>query len=139
MMKGKILGIDYGLVRTGIAITDDMQIIASPLETVATKELQTYLKKMVTDKKIVAIVIGEAKRLNGESSPITESQLKFAASVTRLFPHIPVHRVNEMFTSKMASQSLLASGMKKSDRQKKENIDMVSAAIILQSFLDSIR
>jgi|694.fasta_scaffold49978_3 putative Holliday junction resolvase len=139
MMKGKILGIDFGLVRTGIAITDEMQIIASPLEAVPTKDLQTYLKKMIPEKKIVAIVIGEAKRLNGESSPITESQLKFAAQVERLFPHIPIHRVNEMFTSKMATQSLVVSGMKKSERQKKENIDMVSAAIILQSFLDSPR
>ena len=138
-MKGKILGIDFGLVRTGIAITDEMQIIASPLEAVPTKDLQTYLKKMIPEKKIVAIVIGEAKRLNGESSPITESQLKFAAQVERLFPHIPIHRVNEMFTSKMATQSLVVSGMKKSERQKKENIDMVSAAIILQSFLDSPR
>lgn len=139
MTKGKILGIDYGKVRTGIAMTDDMQIIASPLQTVATAQLSDFLKKIVPEKKVVAIVIGEARYLNGRDSEITAEQAKFAGQVSRMFPEIPVHRVNEMFTSKMASQSLITSGMKKTDRQKKENIDMVSAAIILQSYLDSVR
>jgi putative Holliday junction resolvase len=137
MTKGKILGIDYGQVRTGIAMTDDMQIIASPLQTVATAQLRDFLKKIVPEKKVVAIVIGEARYLDGRDSAITEEQAKFARMVSQMFPDVPVHRVNEMFTSKMATQSLIASGMKKSDRQKKENVDMVSAAIILQSFLDA--
>lgn len=132
----KALGIDYGLKRTGIAITDDLKIISSPLTTVATNELFDYLGKLFSKEKIEVVVIGEAKYLDGKSSEITLLQEKFVKAFNQKFPEMRVERINEMFTSKMAAQSLIIRGMKKSDRQKKENIDMVSAAIILQSYLD---
>lgn len=133
---GKCLGIDYGTVRTGIAISDDLGIIAAPMETVATKQLQERLKHLVERYKVSTIVIGEARYLNGDASSITELQQKFATHVQKTFPQLEVVRENEMFTSQLASQALFASGRKKSDRAKKENVDMVSAAILLQAWLD---
>jgi len=135
-IMAKALGIDYGLKRTGIAITDDLKIIASPLTTVATNELFDYLNKLFSKEKIEVVVMGEAKHLDGNSSEITLLQEKFIKAFNKQFPGMIVERINEMFTSKMAAQTLVVSGMKKSERQKKENIDMVSAAIILQSYLD---
>jgi len=135
----KALGIDYGLKRTGIAITDDLKIISSPLTTVATNELFDYLGKLFSKEKIEVVVIGEAKYLDGNSSEITLLQEKFVKTFNQKFPEMRVERINEMFTSKMAAHTLAVSGMKKLDRQKKENLDMVSAAIILQSYLDMKR
>lgn len=135
-IMAKALGIDYGLKRTGIAITDDLKIIASPLTTVATDALFEYLDKLFAKEKIDVVVIGEAKHLDGNASEITLLQEKFTKSFHQKFPDKKTERINEMFTSKMAGQSLAISGMKKSERQKKENLDMVSAAIILQSYLD---
>jgi putative Holliday junction resolvase len=132
----KALGIDYGLKRTGIAITDDLKMIASPLTTMPTNVLFEYLEKLLSKEKIDVVVIGEAKYLDGNASDITRLQEEFVKKFKNKFPDMMVERINEMFTSKMAAQSLVVSGMKKSDRQKKENIDMVSAAIILQSYLD---
>lgn len=132
----KILGIDYGTVRVGLALTDSARIIAAPLTTVERKVLWDYLEKLITQEKISDVVVGEAKRLNGESSEITQLQLEFVASLAKRFPELTIHRENEMFTSKMAAQAMLTSGMKKSDRQNKGNVDMISAAILLQSFLD---
>lgn len=133
---GKCLGIDYGTVRTGIAISDDLGMIAAPMETVATQQLHDRLKQLVERHKISTIVIGEARYLNGDASSTTELQQKFATQVQKAFPNIAVVRENEMFTSQLAAQALLASGRKKSDREKKENVDMVSAAILLQAWLD---
>ena len=131
----KILGIDYGEKRTGLAITDDLQIIASPLETVLTSMLFDRLKAIIAKEKIEVVVVGEARHLNGNDSEITAIQRAFVEKLKKVFPNIKVERVNEMFTSKLASQALVQSGMKKSDRQKKENLDMVSAAILLQDYL----
>jgi putative Holliday junction resolvase len=138
MNMAKALGIDYGLKRTGIAITDDLKMIASPLTTIPTNVLFEYLEKLFLKEKIDVVVIGEAKYLNGNASDITRLQEEFVKKFKNKFPEMKVERINEMFTSKMAAQSLVMSGMKKSDRQKKENIDMVSAAIILQSYLDKM-
>ncbi|HEY8404540.1 MAG TPA: Holliday junction resolvase RuvX [Flavobacteriales bacterium] len=134
----KALGIDYGLKRTGIAITDDLKMIASPLTTIPTHVLFDYLEKLLQKEKVDVVVIGEAKYLDGNASDITRLQEEFVNRFKSKFPEMKVERINEMFTSKMAAQSLVMSGLKKSDRQKKENIDMVSAAIILQSYLDKI-
>jgi putative holliday junction resolvase len=139
MNKGKILGIDYGTVRTGLAITDELQIIASPLQTVETKRAIETIEQLIKKEKIIAIVVGEARHLNQQTSEITVIQDKFCKTLANKFPEIAIHRINEMYTSKMAAQSMLVSGMKKSDRAKKENLDMMSAAIILQSYLDSPR
>lgn len=133
---GKILGIDYGEKRTGLAITDDLHMIAAPLETVSTSVLLDRLATLISKEKCEIVVVGEAKYLNGDASSITALQAAFVDKLKKRFPQIAVERVNEMFTSKMASQSMLASGMRKSERQKKENIDMISAAILLQTYLD---
>lgn len=133
----KVLGIDFGKVRTGLAITDELQIIASPLQTVPSKLVLDEIEKIIRKEKVETIVLGEARRLDGSESEITIEQQKFANKLAKRFPSIRVVRVDESYTSKMASQSMLMSGMKKSDRQKKENLDMISAALILRSFLDS--
>lgn len=133
----KVLGIDFGKVRTGLSITDELQIIASPLQTVPSKLVLDEIEKIIRKEKVETIVLGEARRLDGSESEITIEQQKFANKLAKRFPSIRVVRVDESYTSKMASQSMLMSGMKKSDRQKKENLDMISAALILRSFLDS--
>jgi putative Holliday junction resolvase len=132
----KVLGIDFGTVRIGLALTDSARIIASPLETIPNSGALLYLKKLVEKEKIEDIVVGEAKYLNGESSEITLLQQEFVTKLSAQHPNVRIHRVNEMFTSKMASQALLASGAKKSTRREKGNLDKISAAILLQSWLD---
>lgn len=132
----KVLAIDYGQKRTGIAITDSLRMIASPLETVDTSKIFEYLDKIIQKEKIVDIVVGEARHLDGNASEITLLQEKFCKEITKKFPSIIIHRIDEMYTSKLASQALVMGGMKKKDRQIKGNLDKVSAAIILQQFLD---
>ena len=135
----KALGIDFGTVRIGLAITDSARIIASPLETIPNSGSLEYLKKLIEKEKIVDVVVGEAKYLNGDSSEITLLQQEFVNKVTSQITQIRIHRVNEMFTSKLASQALLASGLKQSARREKGNLDKISAAILLQSWLDYYR
>lgn len=132
----KVLAIDYGMKRTGLAITDELRIIASPLETVDTSTIFIHLEKLLTKEKITEIVVGEARHLDGNPSEITFQQQKFCDQLLKKFPAIKIHRIDEMFTSKLASQALIMGGMKKKDRQNKGNLDKVSAAIILQSFLE---
>ncbi|MBL7941809.1 MAG: Holliday junction resolvase RuvX [Flavobacteriales bacterium] len=132
-----VLAIDYGKRRCGIAITDELRIVASPLETVATALLMGWLKKEIPLRRINEIVMGMPYRWSGEESDIGAEIRKTAKEIERLFQGITIHFVDETFTSKMAGQALFAGGMKKKDRQKKENLDKVSAAIILQSFLAS--
>jgi len=133
----KVIGLDFGTKRTGVAITDAMQIIATPLETLNTSEIFPYLAQLLQKENIDVIVLGEAKHLNGQESEITLLQEKFAEKLRNKFPGKSIVRINEMFTSSMASAALLAGGFKKSDRSKKENLDKISAAIILQSYLDN--
>jgi putative Holliday junction resolvase len=132
----KVLAIDYGQKRTGIAITDSLRMIASPLETVETGKIFEYLEKIILKEKIVDIVVGEARHLDGNASEITLLQEKFCKEINKKFPAVVIHRIDEMYTSKLASQALVMGGMKKKDRQNKGNLDKVSAAIILQQFLD---
>jgi len=132
----KVLAIDYGQKRTGIAITDSLRMIASPLETVETGKIFEYLEKIILKEKIVDVVVGEARHLNGNASEITLLQEKFCKEINKKFPAVVIHRIDEMYTSKLASQALVMGGMKKKDRQNKGNLDKVSAAIILQQFLD---
>ncbi len=134
----KIIGIDYGLVRTGIAITDSARIVASPLQTVPTKELSAFLEKLFLKEKIEVVVIGEARYLNGEQSEITVAQQKFADGLKKKYPLLLIERIDEAFTSQEAARSLITMGMKKSDRQNKGNLDMVSAALILRYYMDKI-
>lgn len=132
----KILAIDYGQKRCGIAITDDLKMIASPLETVDTKTLMNYLLQLVPREKVDTIVIGESRRLNGEDGDVTQEQNQLADKLTKVFPKAKIDRQDEQFSSKLAVQAMVLGGMKKSDRQKKENIDKIAAAIILQDYLN---
>jgi putative Holliday junction resolvase len=132
----KVLGIDFGTVRIGLAITDSARIIASPLETIPNNGALLYLKKLIEKEKIEDIVVGEATYLNGEASEITVLQQAFVTKLSAQNTNVRIHRVNEMYTSKMASQALIASGAKQSARREKGNLDKISAAILLQSWLD---
>lgn len=133
---GRIVAIDYGGKRCGIAVTDPMQIIATPLTTVHSKDLMEFLKKYVETEPVDAFVVGEPLRLDDSPAQSMEMVQNFVKHLGRTFPEIPIHWEDERYTSKMAAQSMIESGMKKKNRQKKENLDMISATIILQSFMN---
>jgi putative Holliday junction resolvase len=135
-IMSKALGIDFGTVRVGIAITDSARIIASPLETVAASEALARIKFLIERENIIDVIVGEAKFLNGDISEITLLQQAFVDKLLLQNKGIQIHRMNEMYTSKLASQSLLTSGAKRSVRRDKGNLDKISAAILLQSWLD---
>ncbi len=132
---GRILALDYGSKRTGIAITDELQMIASGLATVATSELITFLKKYIASEKVVLVLVGEPKQKDGTHSSIEEEIQKFLKKFSSTFPDLEVKRVDERYTSKMAFQTMIDSGLKKKQRQNKALVDEISATIILQEFL----
>lgn len=132
----RILAIDYGSKRCGIAVTDPMRIIASGLTTVSTSELLQFLKNYMTDEKVGEIVLGKPKRMNNEESGIEVEIQKFIQQLEATFPDLTIVREDERFTSKMASRSMLDAGLKKKQRQNKELIDQISATLILQSYLN---
>ena len=134
---GKILAIDYGKKRTGIAVTDDLQIIASGLTTVKTKELISFLSNYTSKETVETFVIGQPKQMNNKDSESEALILPFITKLKNKFPNIPVVREDERFTSKMAFQTMIDSGMSKKKRQDKALIDEISATIILQSYLYS--
>lgn len=131
---GRILALDFGTKRTGIAVTDELQLIASGLTTVNTKELLTFLKDYFTKESVELILLGEPKRLNNVASQVEAEILKFRESLEKITT-IPIERVDERFTSKMAAQSMLDGGLKKKKRKNKALLDEISATIILQSYL----
>lgn len=133
---GKILAIDYGKVRCGIAATDDLKIIASGLDTVPTAEIMCFLNNYLTDNNVETLVIGLPKDLRGNMSEIEVEILKFIESVSINFPQLNVVRFDERYTSKMASYFISQSGKSKKKRQDKGLIDKVSATIILQNYLE---
>ncbi|MDR6406159.1 MULTISPECIES: Holliday junction resolvase RuvX [Chryseobacterium] len=133
---GQILAIDYGKARCGIAATDDMQIIASGLDTVQTSLLVEFLKKYFNENKVDEVVIGLPVDLKGNISEVETEILKFIEIFQKEFPTIKVNRFDERFTSKMASFFISQSGKSKKQRQEKGLIDKVSATIILQNFLE---
>lgn len=131
----RILAIDYGLKRTGIAVTDEMQIIASGLTTVDSPKAIDFLKDYFTKEKVERVLIGEPKQMNGlpsESAPLIEA---FIEKFVTQFPDMQLERVDERFTSKMAFQTMIDSGLKKKQRQDKALIDEISATILLQDYL----
>ena len=132
---GRILAIDYGSKRTGIAVTDEMQIIASGLTSVSTKNLIEFLKSYTSSEKVDLIVIGLPKQMNNELSESEPLILKFIKILNNKFPNMPVERVDERFTSKMAFQTMIASGLNKNKRKNKSLVDEISATLILQSYL----
>ncbi|MDP2158901.1 MAG: Holliday junction resolvase RuvX [Flavobacterium sp.] len=131
----RILAIDYGIKRTGIAVTDELQIIASGLTTIPSETIIPFLKDYFSKEKVATVLIGESKQMNGlpsESAPIIE---KFVATFTTEFPEMKVIRVDERFTSKMAFQTMIDSGLSKKQRQNKGLVDEIAATILLQDFL----
>lgn len=132
---GRILAIDYGTKRTGIAITDELQLIASGLTTVSTAELLPFLKKYFDDEKVALVLVGEPKQKDGTHSDVEASIQKFLKKFSVIFPSLEVKRVDERYTSKMAFQTMIDSGLKKKQRRNKALIDEISATIILQEYL----
>jgi putative holliday junction resolvase len=131
----RILAIDYGLKRTGIAVTDDLQIIASGLTTIASDTVLPFLKDYFAKENVLKVLIGEPKQMNGEPSQSAVIIEAFVAKFVVAFPEMPLQRVDERFTSKMAFQTMIDSGLKKKQRQNKALIDEISATIMLQDYL----
>ncbi len=134
----RILALDYGKVRTGIAVTDEMQLIASGLTTVLTKDLLNFLKEYLANEKVEQIILGEPKQMDGSASESETLIQPFLKKLEKWFPDTKIERQDERFTSKMAVQSMLVGGMKKKKRQDKALIDEISATLILQSYLERI-
>jgi len=133
----RILAIDFGTKRTGIAVTDELQIIASGLTTVDTKELLQFLKDYTTKEVVELFLVGEPKQMDNSASESEVHILPFISKLEKAFPNIPIKRVDERFTSKMAFQTMIDSGLKKNQRKNKALIDEISATLILQSYLYS--
>lgn len=132
----RILALDYGQKRTGIAVTDELQIIASGLTTVSTYELMEFLKAYTARENVELILIGEPKQMNNKASESEVFIEKFIEKYKIEIPEIPFKRVDERFTSKMAFQSMIDSGLKKQRRKNKALVDEISATLILQSYLN---
>tara|TARA_R110002073_G_scaffold8207_5_gene45870 strand:+ start:82016 stop:82426 length:411 start_codon:yes stop_codon:yes gene_type:complete len=132
---GRILAIDFGEKRTGIAVTDELKIIASGLTTVNTKELLLFLKDYTSKELVELFLVGKPKQMDNTDSESEEFIKPFLKSLQSNFPNIPMERVDERFTSKMAFQTMIDSGLKKKQRQNKALVDEISATIILQSYL----
>lgn len=133
---GRKIALDFGLKRTGIAISDEANIIASGLTTVDSKELMSFLEKLIPEKKIDAIVLGLPKKLNNEDGHITENVRLLKTALEKKFPLCQVVLLDERFTSKMAFQTMIDSGLKKKDRQNKGLVDEISATILLQDYMN---
>jgi putative Holliday junction resolvase len=132
---GRILAIDYGKKRTGLAVTDPMQLIASGLTTIPTHELIPFLKKYIAAEGVEKILIGEPKGLNGQATDATPLVAECIRILEKNFPAVPVVKMDERFTSKLAFQAMIDSGLKKKDRQNKGLVDEISATILLQEYL----
>lgn len=131
----RILAIDYGQKRTGIAVTDELQIIASGLTTIPSATTINFLKDYFSKEQVSKVLIGEPKQMNGEPSQSTDIIEAFVRKFKSFFPEIPVVRVDERFTSKMAFQTMIDSGLNKKQRQNKDLLDEISATIMLQDYL----
>lgn len=131
----RILAIDYGLKRTGLAVTDPLQIIATGLKTVASKELVNFLKDYFSKEEVELIIIGEPKNLDDTDTHATPLVEKTIKDLEKNFPAVPVQKVDERFTSKMASRAMIEMGLKKKKRRDKSLIDEIAATIMLQEYL----
>ena len=132
---GRILAIDYGKKRTGIAITDELQIIASGLTTIESQTVIQFLENYFKTENVIKVLIGEPKQMNGKPSESTQIIEEFVTKFKVKFPEMQVIRVDERFTSKMAVQTMIDSGLKKAQRKNKALIDEIAATIMLQDFL----
>ncbi len=136
---GRILSIDYGLKRIGLAVTDPMQIIANGLDTIDVTKIHAYLKNYIPKESVEEIVLGWPKTLDGEDSSSLPYVREFYNWLSKNFPTIPIHKADERYTSVMAQQAMIMGGMKKKDRQNKAMVDKISATIILQNYLETKR
>ncbi len=136
---GRILAVDYGMKRTGLAVTDPLRIIATALDTVPSADLITYLTAYAARESVDEFVVGMPKTLKNEDSQNAPLVRAFVEKLKAAFPGKPVHLVDERFTSSLAKHSMLESGASKKDRREKGNVDKVSAVIILQSFMSGVR
>ncbi len=133
---GRLLGIDYGEKRVGFAETDDLQIISAPLDTIENKHSIAFIKRYISENTVEKIIMGLPTYLNGDHSTTTEKVLAYAKSLEKEFPETPIILVDERYTSSMAFQTMLDSGISKKKRQNKGLIDKISASIILKSYMD---
>ena len=132
----RIMAIDYGQKRVGLAVTDENQIIATALDTVHVKDIFPYLKQYVEKENVCSFVVGDPKQMNNTPSESVRFIDPFVKKLRKEFPDVNVERYDERFTSKMAFQSMIDMGMKKKDRRDKANIDKISAVILLQSYMN---
>ena len=133
----RILSIDYGKKRTGIAVTDPMQIIANGLETMETKDLEAFLKAYMEKEEVETIVVGYPRQMDGEDSENMKRITPFVNRLRKLYPEKKIEMYDERFTSVLAHKTMLASGIGKKARQDKALVDKISATIILQEYLES--
>jgi putative Holliday junction resolvase len=131
----RIVALDFGQKRTGIAVTDELQIIASGLTTVDTNELLQFLTDYTSKENVELFIVGKPKQMNNEDSQSEEYIVPFLEKLAKKFPNIPIKREDERFTSKMAFQTMIDGGLKKKQRRNKALVDEISATIILQSYL----
>jgi len=138
VLIGRIIAIDYGQKRVGLAVTDVEQIIATSLTTVRAMDAIPFLKDYVSREPVVLFLVGEPRQMNNQASESARFIDPFVKLLKRTFPDIPIERVDERFTSKMALSAMREAGLKKKDRENKSLVDTVSATIILQSYLDQL-
>lgn len=131
----RVLAIDYGEKRCGIAVSDDLQLIASGLTTVQTSTVLDFLQKYCIKENVTLIIIGLPKRMNYTDSDIESSIQEFIPKLQKILPEISIKRIDERFTSKLAFQSMIDSGVKKTNRKNKATVDEISATLILQSYM----
>ena len=136
---GRILAIDYGRKRTGLAVTDVLRITANPLLTIETSELPGWLQSYFSKEQVDEVVIGHPTQMNGKESESMKYIRSFMGQFKKLFPDKPITMYDERFTSVLAHQAMLAGGMKKKDRQNKAVVDKIAACIILEGYLESLR
>jgi len=134
---GRILGIDYGTKRIGLAVTDPLKMFASPMKTVSTAEFDSFIKDYLKTEEIDAFVIGYPVQMNNKPSESVNYINPFIKKLKKTFPEKDIYLVDERFTSRMALRTMIDGGVKKSDRRNKSMIDKISSSIILQSFLDN--
>lgn len=135
----RLLSIDYGKKRTGIAVSDPLQLIANGLTTVETSRLLEFLADYLQREEVACIIVGLPKQMNNQPSENMKRIEPFVNRLKKLYPHIPVEYYDERFTSKMAHQTMIDAGLKKKDRQNKELVDEISATILLQGYMENRR
>lgn len=132
----RILAIDFGRKKSGIAVTDPLRMIANPLTTVETSKLIDFLKKYMEEEEVGIIVVGEPKTMDNHPSDVTKYLNPFLGRLKKALPNLQIERVDERFTSRMAFQAMIDSGLGKKARQNKELVDSISASLILQSYME---